>query len=285
MAGLLNSLQDTIEAKKQTNKGSLEQLKELAVAKLGKVYGQQASTGTSAQAEKRAQVLASANLDNVNKAVQNKQLDQQRKFDAAQQETRLAAKEMDQKQIQLYESVEQMKSELYTRAAQNASKLSFREKESFQQQAIFMEKLTNKKYLMELNSVWTKQNLRDQQTFDMELQRAIFADEFELLEDDIEFRTLLNADERAFRIEEANINNALAEQLLGLEMEANKYAGIVKGTTQIAKSGIQYYTSQAGTPEGDAVENPYGNYVQSERDTGLTGNYSWDSPVPTFGKE
>lgn len=105
----------------------------------------------------------------------------------------------------------------------------------------FTMRLGNDKYLTELDRQAKVANLRDALSFEEEMYRTIFADEEELLRNNLDFRAMLSADERQFREEMANISIDMALELAMAENKALSEKQMWDGVSDIASAGALAY--------------------------------------------
>lgn len=75
----------------------------------------------------------------------------------------------------------------------------FRRQQARTEHAGFLMRLSSEKYENRLQIEGARARLNQEMAFREEMQRTIFRDEIDLLEDDLDFRALLNADERQFK--------------------------------------------------------------------------------------
>lgn len=144
--------------------------------------------------------------------------------------------------------------------SQQGAKLDFNKNRAKLEQAGFLMRLSDDKYLTNLEIEGRKNRLESEAAFDEALARAAFADEFELMRDDLEFRAMIKADDRKFREELANmdINTALA-----LASAANQQAAQTQmwsGLSTLAQAGAQAFSNTGGSAKaptlGESIQAP-----------------------------
>jgi hypothetical protein len=113
----------------------------------------------------------------------------------------------------------------------------------------FSMRLSNDKYLQELDRQAKMANLSDAMAFEEEMYRTIFADEEELLRDNLDFRAILAADERTFRDEMAQINIDMALDLAKAENKALSEKQMWDGLSGLAQAGAYAYSTFGGAPQ------------------------------------
>jgi hypothetical protein len=149
----------------------------------------------------------------------------------------------------------------------------------------FSMRLGNDKYLQELDRQAKMANLSDAMSFEEELYRTIFADEEELLRDNLDFRALLAADERTFRDELSQISLDMALEVSRADnkrLSQNQMWEGISGLTQAAAYGYAAFgespTSEIAPGAGSGTNIP--NLMQGTIAPDFQG-----LPAPTSGPQ
>jgi hypothetical protein len=110
-------------------------------------------------------------------------------------------------------------------------------------------RLQDEKYRYELADIGRRKRLDDAGAFDLEMQRAVFADASELLRDNLEFQKLLTLDDAEFRKRVADINIDVALGMAKTEATAKSEVAMVSAGGSIATGIVGGIAeSKAGKP-------------------------------------
>lgn len=107
----------------------------------------------------------------------------------------------------------------------------------------FSMRLSNDKYLNELQRQATMANLSDALAFEEEMYRTVFADEEELLRNDLDFRALIAADARTFQDEMMKIDLDTALAMSRAENKALSERQMWEGISDLGQAGVSAYAS------------------------------------------
>lgn len=117
----------------------------------------------------------------------------------------------------------------------------------------FNMRLSNDKYLSELQRQATMANLSDALAFEEEMYRTIFADEEELLRNDLDFRALMAADKRTFEEEVMRIDIDTAIAMANAENRAISQRQMWEGISGLGQAGVSAYASGMFKKEPTAI--------------------------------
>lgn len=232
--------------------GAQEQLRTLAQASTGK-----ASTGLS----------STPKASNLGEQMAAQQTQVQSRIQAIQQQdiaAQLGQAEQVQKQQQqmqqrqLSQQEIQMKTQAYQRLGsildnfeQNKERLTLGQEKASVEQAGFLLRLSNDKYIDKLRIEGRKNRLNTQLAMKEALLQATMIEERALLENDLSFKRLMNAQRREFREELANIDLDRWMEMIEMDasaanaaMKAQALGGIV---STAAGAGSQYLAKNSST--------------------------------------
>lgn len=116
--------------------------------------------------------------------------------------------------------------------------LDFNRDKAKLEQVGFTLRLTNDKYLSNLQREGKKSRLDSDLGFKEELMRTIFADEEELIRDDLDFRALMRADDREFEKLMATMDINTALQIASAESKAANQQQMWGSLGSLASAGI-----------------------------------------------
>lgn len=119
----------------------------------------------------------------------------------------------------------------------------------------FNMRLSNDKYLGELEQKARLADLSNAASFEEELTRSIFADEEELFRNDLDFRAMIAADQRTFQEEMSQMDINMALDMAETNNKALSEKQMWDGLGGIIQGGASAYASYKGTtstPDSDA---------------------------------
>lgn len=119
----------------------------------------------------------------------------------------------------------------------------------------FQLRLSNQTYIMKLRDAATRDKITSAIGFTEAIQRAIFADEQELLGRDLDFRMFLKYDDAKFTKELANMDIDTAIAIASGQAKDAGAAAFTSGVTKIVEAGATY---AAGQPKPAAASNTSG---------------------------
>lgn len=117
--------------------------------------------------------------------------------------------------------------------------LDFNRDKARLEQVGFTLRLTNDKYLSNLQREGKRSRLDSDLGFKEELMRSIFSDEEDLLRDDLEFRALMRADDREFEKLMAAMDIETALQIASAESKAANAQQMWQGIGGLVSGGIE----------------------------------------------
>lgn len=172
-------------------------------------------------------------------AAKEVELDQQRKaqeLEAAAEGMRLSEQALTMKQ-----NFQQKAESLVSEYLQNMKKIETQRDQAKMEVASFLLRLSNDKYLNNLKVHGTKARLENNLKFNEELQRSIWSDEIELLNSDLNFKSLLRVDERQFERDIANMDLNTAIALATTASDTENYKRIASGMGDVVKTGAENF--------------------------------------------
>lgn len=276
MASILENVKRGLEtAPASPQLGAQEQVQQLTRATTGKAVG----SGTTPALSQQGQAQAAQQTQAQQRQMQLQQQEVSGQLGAAERQIEkekvLQKQKISQSEIALKERGYQKLSEILDNFAQNKDKLSLDKKKAQVEQAGFLLRLNNEKYITKLQIEGKKARLQNELQFKESLTLAIFAEERELLQSNLGFQSLINAEQREFRskLEYMSLEQSmeLADIKAAGKNAAAKYqaiGSIISGTVGVGgalagRMGTETTTaSAAGTP-GTGVP------LQSAQNTGL----------------
>ena len=220
----------------------LQQLQALSRAKTGKAVQDTGPQASSLMQQVQAQTAQD----------QSRQLGQQGQQQAlnfaqaeAAQEQEVAQKKelLSEQLIDAQADFNRRAADLYQDFARKGEQLDFQKDKAKAEQLGFSLRLSNDQYINRLQNQAAKARLDNAVNFREELTRAIFAEEQDLFEDSLEFRRLMNADDRAFMDRMAEFDLSMALDLAKSQNEAAANSMIWQGAGTVASAGARAYAN------------------------------------------
>lgn len=110
-------------------------------------------------------------------------------------------------------------------------------------------RLGNEKYIHNLQQVGAQKRLDDQQKFEEELLKSVFGEQLALLKDQIDWNTILLADDLAFQEQLASIDMDTWVAMANIEAKEQGAASIAKGISTGVTAGANYYAKRGPEDE------------------------------------
>lgn len=177
-----------------------------------------------------------------------------KKEEAQAKEAQLNNEQLDEQQMGVREQLLSRQMSILDEYSQGTRQLDLnRDKAKLEQLGQNM-RLANGKYLQTLQQEAARSQLLDDARFDEEMKRTIFADEAELLQGDLEFRALINADAREFNEMLANMDLETAIAIANAENREANQRGMWEGVSSVASGAVGAIGSMpgSGTPDSTA---------------------------------
>lgn len=262
MASILENVRRGLEtAPARPQLGAQEQTQQLTRATTGKAVGSGTTPGLSTQ----QQQAAAQQTMQQQRQVQLKQQEVSGALAAGekqiQQEQRQAKREFTQREVQVKEQAYQKLGMLLDDMAKKSDQLGLAKNKAQVEQAGFLLRLNNEKYITRLEVEGRKSRLNDEIRFKEALTQSIFAEERELFKSSLQFQSLVRAEGREFKEELAMLDLDQAMEIAQMKADsANEKAkweaigGIITGVTSIGASAVSQMDFSGPAPvEGTGV--------------------------------
>lgn len=175
-------------------------------------------------------------------------------YDKASQEYDYANREASEQQRQAQTNLLDRASQILTEFEQGSRELDYSKNKAKMEQLGFTMRLSNEAYTDTLLREGRRNRLDNAVAFKEALQRQVFMDEEDLLTDNLSFRKLLAADQRAFETELGQINIDQAIAIANAESRQANEQAKWSGIGSIVQSGIQVGTMYAKQSEEEPQE-------------------------------
>jgi hypothetical protein len=260
VATLLDTIKNKMKSPQeqvQPELGKTQQAQRLLRAKSGKAAAPQAGPRASALKERMAAQATEAGAEELRQTgeVQAEQLEQ-REQDIAQREVQQQAKS-EQAFKQSKQQFEQKSHNLLNELERAGKDINAREYKSNLEQLGFNMRLQNDQYLNRIKQEGQKARLDNGLEFKAQLAQEVFDNNKDILEDKISFKQLIEADDRTFTRELADMDINYAVELADKEIEgiqtrqvATGLGGAVKGGIEAAEKAGMFKTKETPNPKG-----------------------------------
>jgi hypothetical protein len=171
-----------------------------------------------------------------------------------EQQFKFNLEEMNEKQVNASQELMNRSLSILQDFEQGRAKLELGKDKARMEQALFGMRLSNKKYVDQLEIEGRKRRLDNAVQFKEALTETLFKEELDLLKSDISFKRKLAGDEREFAALLESIDLDTALRLVMQESEAANIALIAQGSKEIISGATKYYAGQKEAPEAPEEE-------------------------------
>lgn len=203
--------------------------------------GQPTGPGRSNQAVQGLVDQVQQGSQAIQRDAQIQQLTQAQQAQAQQHEAAFQQKQLSEQELDQREKFLQVQQKIIGDYVQGARTLDLQKDKSRLEQMGFGMRLGNDKYISQLNNEAQRARLSDALRFDEELKRTVFADEEELLRNDLQFRALMNAKGRELTDQLMNIDLESALAMANAENRAANQRSMWEGIGTAASAGASVY--------------------------------------------
>jgi len=136
---------------------------------------------------------------------------------------------------------------LFDLSQQSQAELDSDKTQAYLAQVAHAAAMSDKKYVDAINAIGQERNLRDNIAFQKEALRLNMGRDFEILGQQFNAAELANMDSREYQktIAQMDINTALS--MAAQAAKEQKYMDTIKGTTELAKVGVDTYAKSGGS--------------------------------------
>lgn len=287
VASILDNVKKGLQSAPATPQqlGAQDQVTALSRATGGKAVG----SGTTPQASQQGVALAAQQTQQQQRQLQRQQQDTAAQLGQAekvqQQAMQLKTQEMSQRQVQAKEEAYQKLDTMLTDISRKWDQLRLDKNKSQVEQAGFLMRLNSEKYTTRLEIEGRKNRLTEKVAFQEALQRAIFAEERQLFESNLQFKSLLNAEKREFDAQLAEMDLYQALEIADIETQSKneqaKWSAIGKIVTGATQLGSKMDFSSS--PSTNAVEGTGIPLQSAQTPMGPQAPFSATAPQEEWG--
>lgn len=229
------------------------QIQKLLQAKKGK---QVSGTGprASSLAEQQAVTQTGQALGQIQQAGQIKGLQQQQQAEAQDQAADIQADRLQLARDRFkQESANKIENVLadFNRAKQEQN---FKETAAAAEQAGILGRLSADKYVNELQLEGSRARLDDQLSFKEQMQKVIYDDMQDLYKDNLQFQTLMNADQREFNEEIAQMDIETAMRIVEQDIKAAQQTAMYSGISEMVSGGLSAAYKVSSDSKGTSAD-------------------------------
>lgn len=257
MASLLENVRRGLESAPATPQqiGAQAQVQELTRATTGKSVG----SGTTPALSTQQQSMAAQQTQQQQRQLQQQQQEAAGQLGAAERQVdvqqRQAKLRLSEKEIQVREQAYQRLGNLLDEMAKGKDKLELGKLKAQTEQAGFLYRLNSEKYVTKLQIEGRKARLDNELQFKEALTRAIFKEERTLLQENLEFQSLIAATGRDYKekLEMMSVEQAMELSRIDADVAntAAKYEAISTITSGVVRAGSSAASSYDWSGEGE----------------------------------
>lgn len=239
MASILENVKRNLStAPASPELGAQQQAQTLARATTGKAVGLGSTPALSEQQQGQAQLQTQQAQAEVTQAGQQVAQQLGRAETQLKQEVRRSQRQLSERELSLKEQMFQKLDSTLNQYSQEFGKLEMDKSAAQAEQVGFMLRLGSEQYVHKLQIEGAKARLTDKFAFQEALQRAIFSEERQTLQNNLRIRSMIRSEDRQFReqLQEFDLDTALA--MAAIETQANNAVLRYQGVGEISKAAI-----------------------------------------------
>ena len=224
------------------------------VAKISQAATGKAGVAPGAQGPQRDAQQELAVVDQVQQGqmaigrdAQLSQLAQQQAHQQIQNESVFQDKKLDEEELNRIDQFHQMQSKILQEYSTGQRQLDYSKDKAKLEQLGFASRLADAKYLNDLQQQANRARLSDAARFEEEMTRTVFAEEADLLRDNLDFRALMAADARQFEEAVSKIDIDFATSMAKASNRAAAEGTMWQGVSGTISAGSQFAQSDKGS--------------------------------------
>lgn len=256
--------------------GQTEQIQQVMGAKTGKAPVQTSAPAASSLAEQQTVQQGQDQLGQIAQAGQIKAEQQQAQSAAQEQGFALDVQALNQKKDIFRQAAGRNMEQLAADHARSLESMDFAKQKSSAEQAGFLSRLANDKYIDALTTNATKARLDKDIDFRAKIQESAMNSEMVAMGNDYKFKALLDADERKFNEQLARMDISSAMKLLSSGLSQESQRQMYTGLGNMISTGTQAWAQHKPSPE------PADTGVYAESSTGSSGNLGTGSVTDKY---
>lgn len=195
----------------------------------------------------------------------------------ADQQYQQSRAELDEKQISSQEQYQRQAEAVFRDLARGTREIDFQRDSAKAEQVGFQLRLSNDRYVNNLKLEGMRSRLNSEIAFKEALTVSIFAEEEALYRSNLSFKSMIDANDRAFNERLSEMDIELAIELASAEAKGQAMSNTISGFTQAFKGGVQAYSayeSPTTTTIGGQTFNPD---ALTEEEVGQTRPWQQDA--------
>ena len=228
--------------------GSTEEVRQISQAATGKL----APTGTEGpQRDVQGEMAVVDQVKQGQEAIardsQLTQLAQQQADQQLQNEAQFQDRKLDEEELNKLDYYHQTQERILMEYSTGQRQLDYQKDKAKMEQLGFSMRLSDAKYMDELQKQANIARLSDAARFQEEMTRTVFAEEMELFQDNLSFRALMAADDRKFNEYLATIDAETALRFAESQGKAAAQTGMWTGIGDMVSGASKFATSDTGS--------------------------------------
>lgn len=232
--------------------GETERVQSILSAKSGKAGAggrgpQQSSIGEALAASQGA--VAGEQLQQQSTLAMQEQAQKQA---GQQQQLEQGLSELNEKDLDVQENYNRQATSILNDLSRKGQELDFKKDKAKLEQAGFNMRLSNEQYIKNLKREGERSRLTNANSMKEAIANSVFANEQDLLKDDITFRNLMKAKDRDYADQLSNINLDFAMKMAQASNEAANNRSLWTGIGGVVSGGTQAFVA-AKTPKGQGT--------------------------------
>lgn len=231
--------------------GATEQVQAIQQARTGKA-AQETGPAISALGERQAAQQAQQALGQV--AQQGRLLgqQQQQQAQAQQQAADIQARQLEEQRAAFRQDAQERISNLEINYRQALEEGDFQQAQAAADQASTLARLGTSQYVNDIQMEGRKNRLETDINFKKAFRDQQYADMQQFLDSDLEFKELINADQREFQEKLNNLDVIAAMDIMNAQMAGESQRAKYEGLSRIVSGGIAAGASMASAPAPSA---------------------------------
>lgn len=252
--------------------GQTEAVEKISRAASGKALTSGVGPSRSRQTEKQVASQVEQGQRALQEQIQAEAVGQAQQTRAIQEQAKFENKLLSQQQLDMQDKFIVKQQEILSSFVRSGREIDLNKEKAKAEQLGFMMRLNTDYYLTDLNDEANRAMLQDDIEFQEELARTLFNEELDLFRDDLDFRSMINADEREFELDIANINIDFALKMAESSAEQANQQMMWQGFGTAVEGGLSAYAKYGKSGGGGESE------IEAT-DTGYTGDINTGGPV------
>lgn len=234
----------------QTGLGAGQQVQQIQRAKTGKAL-QQVGPRASALGERQAAQLGQQALGQIAQQGQLQGLQQQQQAEEQAQAAQIQQSQLAEQREAFREQADKQLGTIEANFRRAQQEGDVREQLASAEQASRLARLDNDKYITQLQQEGARARLDDANEFRTQIQQSQYDNMLQWLDEDLDFRSLLAADQREFEEQLAKMDIQTAMNIMNAQIAAGAQRAMYSGMGSVASGAIRAGAEYLGSRDND----------------------------------